>query len=263
MKNILIPDRPIAFNRDFVRLGLKVNGALFLSQCIYWSKRTKDPQGWFYKTVCDWEEETGLTEHEQKTVKNVLLELGIVDIEKRGIPARNFFKVNESVLLNCLVQSGGNHRTGEVEKPLHSITESTQRVPLKILKKESSSYLPDITIDEDIDMETGEPRRGSFGKRSDGKKDYKYETKYGDAVKRIVLGFQKLCERDLGTRPLINASWYKQVNRALSTGGLTESQIKKLLSEWLMTGLPEGQLMSLTRALSDNQINAFKVRHDV
>ena len=33
-----IPDRPIAFNRDFVDLGIGITGALLLSQAIYWSK---------------------------------------------------------------------------------------------------------------------------------------------------------------------------------------------------------------------------------
>ena len=43
-------DRPIAFNRHYVSLGCGLNGALMLSQMVYWSKRTKDKNGYFYKT---------------------------------------------------------------------------------------------------------------------------------------------------------------------------------------------------------------------
>ena len=35
--------------------------ALLLSQIIYWSSRTNDPDGWFYKSAKEWEEElTGM-----------------------------------------------------------------------------------------------------------------------------------------------------------------------------------------------------------
>jgi hypothetical protein len=34
------------------------NAALFMNQVIYWTDRTTDPEGWFYKTYEDWEGET-------------------------------------------------------------------------------------------------------------------------------------------------------------------------------------------------------------
>ncbi len=128
---ILIPDRPIAFNRDFVNLGIGIKGALFLSQAIYWSKRTKENTGWFYKTVADWEEETGLTEDEQRGAKNILLSKNFIQVEKRGIPARNFFYVELDNIAATLVvykvehQSRENPVTSGGEIPSHSITEST------------------------------------------------------------------------------------------------------------------------------------------
>ena len=36
--------------------------AILLSQILYWAERTKDPDGWFYKSYADWRAETGLTE---------------------------------------------------------------------------------------------------------------------------------------------------------------------------------------------------------
>ena len=59
-------DRPIAFNRHYVSLGCGINGSLMLSQMVYWSKRTKDQNGYFYKTQDEWLEETGLTRYEQE-----------------------------------------------------------------------------------------------------------------------------------------------------------------------------------------------------
>ncbi len=43
-------DRPIAFHRPFVELGLGVTGALFLSQALYWSRRTNS-SGYFSQKI--------------------------------------------------------------------------------------------------------------------------------------------------------------------------------------------------------------------
>ena len=42
-------ERPIAYHRCFVRLGIGISGAVMLSQSIYWSERTSDPDGGFTK----------------------------------------------------------------------------------------------------------------------------------------------------------------------------------------------------------------------
>ena len=93
MNNYLIPDRPIAFNRDFVRLGIGITGALFLSQCVYWSKRTKSDGGWFYKTAAEWEDKTGLTRREQETARKRLKELGLIEEKLVGLPAKLHYRI--------------------------------------------------------------------------------------------------------------------------------------------------------------------------
>lgn len=95
-------DRSIAFQRPFVALGVGVTGALMLSQAIYWSKRTKNPDRWFYKTQTEWEEETGMTRREQETARKKLKELGLIEEVKRGIPCRVFFRVDHFALYERL-----------------------------------------------------------------------------------------------------------------------------------------------------------------
>ena len=92
-------DRPIAFHRCLVPIGGLV-GAVMLGQAIYWSRRTSDPEGWFYKTIEEWEKETGLTRCEQETAKRNLK--GILNTELRGIPARLYFRINWSALEKSL-----------------------------------------------------------------------------------------------------------------------------------------------------------------
>lgn len=110
-------DRPIAFNRHYVNLGCGINGALMLSQMVYWSKRTKDKNGFFYKTQDDWLEETGLTRYEQEGARKKLKELGFILERKHGVPCKVHFKVNHEHLYLALIQYAENQQTGMWETP--------------------------------------------------------------------------------------------------------------------------------------------------
>lgn len=86
-------DRPVAYQRCFAWLGIGVTGALMLSQAVYWSKRTSDKDGWFYKSQEEWEEETGLSRTEQETARKRLIKAGVMEEDRRGLPARLFYRV--------------------------------------------------------------------------------------------------------------------------------------------------------------------------
>lgn len=98
MKPGKVYDRNISFNRAFVDLGIGITGALLLSQAVYWSRRTKDVDGWFFKSGRDWEDETGLTRHEQETARRRLIDLGLLEESKRGVPCTVHFRVRADVL---------------------------------------------------------------------------------------------------------------------------------------------------------------------
>lgn len=97
-------DRPIAFHRCFVTLTGSVTAALMLSQAMYWQKRTQDPEGWWWKTMEDWTEETGLSRKEQESARRRLRNAGLLEEERRGVPARLYFRVDLSIL-DGLLQS--------------------------------------------------------------------------------------------------------------------------------------------------------------
>jgi hypothetical protein len=101
-------DRPIAFHRAFVEIGGSVAAALFLSQSVYWSRRTKDDDGWFWKTQEQWFEETGLSRAEQEGARGKLRQMGILVEKKMGLPCKLWFRIDFN----------------ELSKSLASITES-------------------------------------------------------------------------------------------------------------------------------------------
>lgn len=109
MSNLLhLLDRPVAFQRSFVRLGAGVSGALLLSQLIYWQNRMDGQQ--FYKTQSELEEETGLSRYEQEGARKKLVAAGVLEEQKKGIPAKLYFWVNEEVLASLLLKE--NPQTG-------------------------------------------------------------------------------------------------------------------------------------------------------
>jgi len=128
-------DRPIAFHRCFVDLGAGIQGALILSQAIYWSNRTSDHDGWFWKTRQQWDDETGLRRRQQESARAKLCKLGILEEDKRGVPCRVFYRVNWTVLGDLLKnvqtrrykvrQLDGAKRTNKKAQNVPTITETT------------------------------------------------------------------------------------------------------------------------------------------
>nr|WP_233154323.1 hypothetical protein [Enterobacter hormaechei] len=107
-------DRPIAFQRSFVRLGVGITGALLLSQIVYWQNRMEG--SWFYKTQTDLEEETGLTRYEQEGARKKLVSCGVLEEAKRGIPAKLYFRVNQERLEELLLGENQHAGMGKTNK---------------------------------------------------------------------------------------------------------------------------------------------------
>jgi hypothetical protein len=126
-------DRPIAFQRVFVTLAGSVTAALMLSQAVYWQKRTKSEDGWFYKTIDEWQEETGLTRYEQDAARKKLKKY--LQSNLRGVPARLYFKVDETALLADLF----------VEKPQTGLGKNPKLV---------SGFSPNINRNSETTTET-------------------------------------------------------------------------------------------------------------
>jgi hypothetical protein len=104
MSNILeLLDRPIAYHRVFAEMAGSVTAGVFLSQAVYWSRRTSDPSGFFYKSRDQWTAETFLTRSEQETARKALRLIGVL-IEKRGgEDNRLYFRIDAERLTELLI----------------------------------------------------------------------------------------------------------------------------------------------------------------
>lgn len=86
LTKILKPsDKPIAYYKIFTDITDCVKAALLLSQALYWSGRSQLEDGWFWKSMIEWEEETGLTRFELQSARKKLVAKGFMEETRKGV----------------------------------------------------------------------------------------------------------------------------------------------------------------------------------
>lgn len=73
------------------------------SELDYWTKKGGLLENnWFYSTIENIEENTGISEFKQRKALKHLVELGVIDIKIKGLPAKRYIKINEEQLAQKL-----------------------------------------------------------------------------------------------------------------------------------------------------------------
>ena len=97
---------PIMFHRCYVALTGSVTAALLLSYASYATEQTTDDHvgdGWFIKTVAQWQRDTGLTRTELETARRKLKAQGLWEERRHGPPpAPLHFRINQRALFDQL-----------------------------------------------------------------------------------------------------------------------------------------------------------------
>ena len=110
--------------------------AILLSQILYWAERTKDPDGWFYKSYADWRAETGLSEAQvrrivngdprvpspQVTLRAVGVETKLQKVKRTGAPTLHY-RVNQAQLIAALQTLMGQGDPPQAEESILNIAE--------------------------------------------------------------------------------------------------------------------------------------------
>ncbi|GHA85238.1 DnaT-like ssDNA-binding domain-containing protein [Modicisalibacter luteus] len=93
--------RPVAYQPVFARLpGVTVTAAIFLSQALFLTNTPTAQRrgGWFYKDQTgpedSWQAETGMTAKQQLNARKQLVGLGVLEEQRRGMPAKTWYRVN-------------------------------------------------------------------------------------------------------------------------------------------------------------------------
>jgi hypothetical protein len=92
--------------RPFIQMTGDHVCALFLSQIIYWSERTSDPEGWFYKTHEEWAEELCLTAYQVRRATEKLATLGVESKVRKlkGQGPKLHYRLNDDVFTRAFLK---------------------------------------------------------------------------------------------------------------------------------------------------------------
>ena len=112
---LLRADGSVATNKKLMREVGPIEAILYgelFSRCAYFEERgmlTKD--GFFYNTVEDMQKDTGLTRKLQKPAIDKLVNMGLIEMEIRGIPAKG---ISPMIIWRiCFIYSTGKRKQEE------------------------------------------------------------------------------------------------------------------------------------------------------
>jgi hypothetical protein len=227
--------------RYYPALAKYVGGAktaLFLSQLLYWQfnpkmvQKLERKEGWFYISVADMEDQTGLTKHEQESAKRDLLEVGVIEITYKGMsPKTTHFKVNIEIL-NDLVSHSPEKRMNEHPVSGSLVTGKADEFNTDITETTSDNNLSPIgetpTPDQEIQSPKTKPKR-------DERLDHPAITVFREVTQRYPLKPTfDLIIRALGENP--NKERLKEVYEEWCARGFKPTNVSGLL-EWYKTGI--------------------------
>ena len=114
MKRLLSSTAYIVLNKDLARIvGLKeaVLLADLISKEEYFNKLGECKDGWFFNTESNILNDTTLTPRQQRNCLKTLKKHQIIDVKRMGIPAKNFYKINEHLVVRLLNNLSDNKVT--------------------------------------------------------------------------------------------------------------------------------------------------------
>ena len=113
MKNLLSSTAFLVVNKSLARqIGLKETVLLadLISKEEYFIANGMT-DGWFFNTEANIEADTTLTPFQQRKCIKALKKYGIIETKRKGVPAKQFFKINEELVVKFLNNLSFNKST--------------------------------------------------------------------------------------------------------------------------------------------------------
>lgn len=86
--------RAIAYHAVIAQATGSVTFAVLWGQIHYWTDKTKDPEGWVYKTAEDIFRETALTRRQLETAREIGEKMGVLEAALKGVPPIMHYRVS-------------------------------------------------------------------------------------------------------------------------------------------------------------------------
>lgn len=129
--------RVVAFHSVLARISGTAVAGLFLSQAIYWTERSNDAGGWFYKTRKEWTDEIFLGRWEQEGVRRLLRDKGFIVEKRAGVSGRLYFRVDLTRVMDAIQKISPSSK--------RSCRQSERNLPTR--RKETSQHVGEKPAD--------------------------------------------------------------------------------------------------------------------
>jgi hypothetical protein len=185
----------------------------------------------------------------KQLIKGGYIRCEMVDLSKRRI-----FLVRGGMKKT----SGGDEENFALNNTINTTADkkegfSKEKHLLKVIKTKKMDN--DIV---EVDDE-GRERVNAWGKRKGAPKR--------EPKNKLALALQhhfiEQAYRSCGTRPILDIKGYKMVLYSMNTGGLSKEQVLDLFDWWFSLGRPDNESIQITRALSANNINSYKIANGI
>lgn len=123
----------IAVNRTLIK-AFGLEGAVLIgelaSEAKYWNDRDKLEDGWFFSTIENVEEATGLSGYQQRKALSELTSAGVIETAQKGIPKKRYIRIHFMELVNLV--------NDKYSKNFTTVSEETP--PLEEEKLDTNNY---------------------------------------------------------------------------------------------------------------------------
>jgi len=125
-------EHPIAYMPIYSRVAGSVTAGILLSQIVYWDGKMQHRE--FYKIDKDFCEELSMGSSELKNAKKRLLNIGVIGIVRKGIPAKSHYKLNLGKLSDLITTNVKKNRqvsrkaNNKMKQKSVTNTDTTQKI---------------------------------------------------------------------------------------------------------------------------------------
>jgi hypothetical protein len=114
------------------KIGGSLTAGIMLSQAVYWTEVDADSEGWFQRTEAQWQKATTMTISEQEGARAKLVAKGLLEIDRRGIPARLHYRLCWDAIVTAVAalrpSDSGSAETAEQVPHGTSSTKTVEQV---------------------------------------------------------------------------------------------------------------------------------------
>lgn len=217
--SILSADNFITVNRTLIKeLGLEeavIIGEL-ASEHLYWESRDELQDGFFYSTIENVADRTGLTAYQQRTALNNLESAGLVEVRKMGMPAKRYIRINEDKLLEVFN-----------DKSLKNLTTSDEKTEAQVVQ-----FFDTNKTKENKTKEEDKTKTNNKGKGFDDVLDSSPLTANNPELRESCKAFIEM--RKEIKKPLTATALKMNLNKAYELAGGDEKTMKAIIDQSVM-----------------------------